>query len=148
MAKDILERFVRVHFDDNGDTLRDLSADVVPGSLNGLGGKIFDEIEMTGLSDAHKHFLAGHWSHEFSCQFYMNDTATTGAYTVLSNMEGSVGDLSIRFGTDGAPASGDPAWEGDYLLVEAPIQIAGGKPVLACRFIPGSATAPDWTTVS
>lgn len=147
MAKDILERFIEVHFDDSGDTLRDLSADVVPGSMNGLGGKVYDEIEMTGISEAHKHFLAGHWSHEFTCQFYMNDTATTGAYTVLSGVEGSVGDLEIHFGTAGSPAGSDPAWKGDYLLVEMPVQIAGGKAVIAARFVPGGSTAPDWTTV-
>lgn len=147
MAKDILERFITVTIDDSGGTARDLSADVVPGSMNGLGGKIYDEIEMTGISDSHKHFLAGFWSHEFTAQFYMNDTATTGAFTVLSNIVGSVGTLTIAFGTGAAPTGGDPEWEGEYLLPEDPVQIAGGKAVLAVRMIPGSSTAPSWGTV-
>lgn len=147
MAKDILERFVTVTFDDSGGTPRDLSSDIVPGSINGLGGKVFDEIEMTGISDAHKHFLAGQWSHEFTAQVYMNDTASTGGHTVVKGMLGAVGTLTIAFGTGGAPASGDPEWEGEYLLIEGPAQVAGGKLVHACRWIPGSSVAPAWGTV-
>lgn len=147
MAKDIIERFVRTSIDDSGGTPRDLSADLVPGSINGLGGKVFDEIEMTGVSDAHKHFLAGHWSHEFSAQYYMNDTASTGAHTVISGVLGSVVTLTIQFGTGAAPTAGDPEWEGEYLMVEAPVQIQGGKAVLAVRMIPGTSAAPAWGTV-
>lgn len=146
-GKNKIERWIYVFFDDSGDNARNLSSDIVPGSMSGLGGKIFDEIEMTGISEAHKNFLAGHWMNEFTAQFYLNDTATTGAYTVLYGVEGAVGTLTIQFGDGAAPSGGEPEWEGEYLLAAAPIQIAAGKAVIAARFVPGGSTAPAWGTV-
>lgn len=148
VGKNKVERWIRVYFDDSGDAARDLSGDLVPGSMAGLGGKIFDEIEMTGVSEAHKNFLAGHWSHEFSAQLYLNDTATTGAHTVLKAVVGLVKTLTIQFGAGAAPVNPDPEWEGEYLLVEIPIVLSGGKPVMAARFVPGGSTAPAWGTVA
>lgn len=147
-GKDKVERWITVDIDDVGTVARDLSGDIVPGSISGLGGKTFEEIEMTGINEAHKNFLAGHWSHSFSCQFYLNDKATTGAYTVLKGIIGEVGTLNIEFGSGAAPTTADPQWDGEYLCVEAPIVLAGNKPVLAARFVPSGSTAPAWGTVA
>ena len=146
-GKNKVERWITVEVDDSGGDARDLSADVVPGSMSGLGGKSFEEVEMTGVSEAMKNFLAGHWSHEFSAQFYLNDTATTGALTVLQGKVGLVGTLNIEFGSGAAPTTDDPQWDGEYLLVECPIVLAGNKPVLAARFVVSGAVAPAWGTV-
>ncbi|HUW78767.1 MAG TPA: hypothetical protein VMV52_08480 [Candidatus Nanopelagicaceae bacterium] len=143
-GKNKVERWIRVWFDDATPTARDLSGDIVPGSMSGIGGKSFDEVEMTGISEAHKNFLSGHWSHQFSCQFYVNDTASTGAHTVLIAREGAVGTLTIQLGSGAAPAASDPEWEGEYCLIECPVVLAGNKPVIAARFIPSGSVAPAW----
>ena len=146
-GKNKVERWITVDIDDSGGDPRDLSGDIVPGSMSGLGGKSFDEVEMTGVSEAMKNFLAGHWSHEFAAQFYLNDTATTGAFTVLKDIVGKVVTINIEFGSGAAPTTADPQWDGEYLCVEIPMVLAGNKPVLAARFVPSGAVAPAWGTV-
>jgi len=146
-GKDKVERWITVDIDDSGGDPRDLSGDIVPGSMSGLGGKTFEEVEMTGVSEAMKNFLSGHWSHTFSAQFYLNDTATTGAFTVLKGIVGKVVTVNIEFGSGAAPTTNDPQWDGEYLCVEAPIVLAGNKPALAARFVPSGAVAPAWGTV-
>ena len=146
-GKDKVERWITVDVDDSGGDPRDLSGDLVPGSMSGLGGKSFDEVEMTGVSEAMKNFLAGHWAHEFAAQFYLNDTATTGAFTVLKARVGLVGTLNLEFGSGAVPTTGDPQWDGEYLLVECPIVLAGNKPVLAARFVVSGSVAPAWGTI-
>lgn len=147
-GKDKVERSFRLLFDDSGGTARDLSADLVPGSVSG-GGLTFDQVEMTGVSNTVKNYLAGHAESPVSAQFYLNDTATTGAFTVLTGMDGSVGTLTLQWGADGAaPTTNDPEWEGEYLLADCSVGFNGGKAVLNTEFVPGSGTAPAWGTVA
>ena len=146
-GKNKVERWITVEIDDSGGDPRDLSGDIIPGSMTGLGGKTFDEVEMTGVSEEMKNFLAGHWSHEFSAQFSLNDLATTGSYTVFKGIVGEVVTVNIEFGSGAAPTTNDPQWDGEYLCVECPIVLAGNKPALAARFVPSGATPPDWGTV-
>lgn len=146
-GKNKIEKAIRILFDDSGGTQRDLSGDLVPGSLAGPS-EAADEVEMTGVSDAMRNFLGGHKDSEVSGQFYMNDTASTGAFTVLKGMVAKTGTLTINFGSDGAaPTTGDPSWEGEYTLLQANVQLAGNKPVIAARWKPGTSTAPAWTTL-
>jgi len=146
-GKNKVERWIRVYVD-LVTTPVDLSGDIVPGSMSGIGGKSFDEVEMTGINEANKNFLSGHWSHQFSCQFYLNDTGSTGAHTVLIAQVGIVGTLTLQFGAGTTATTGDPEWEGEYLLVECPVVLAGNKPVMAARFVPSGAVAPAWGTVT
>jgi len=149
VGKNKVERGFRLSFDDSGDSLRDLSSDLVPGSISG-GGKSFDEADMTGVSDSVKKFLTGHASSEVSARFHMNDTATTGATTVLNGQEGGSGTLTLQWGADGqAPTSGDPEWTGEYTLMSMNIVLDGNKFVHDCRFLPQSGAAdPAWGTVT
>ena len=142
-GKNKIERWVQVWVDLTATPVN-LTGDVVPGSMSGLGGKTFDEVEMTGISEAMHNFLAGHWSHEFTAQFYMNDATNTGAHSVLTQQEGIVGTLTLMFGAGAAPTTDDPEWEGEYLLAAIPVVLAGNKPVLAARFVPSGAVAPAW----
>ena len=146
VGKNKIERWMTINFDDSGGVARDLSSALVPGTINGIG-QIFDEAELTGVSEAHKNFMAGHWSSEITAQFYVDDTASTGAFTVLIGQAGSDGTLTIALGAGAAPTSGDPEWEGEYALMELPLVLAGNKPVLACRFVPFGSVAPAWGTV-
>ncbi len=147
LGKNKIERWIRFWFDDTVPTARDLSTDLVPGTLNGLG-QIFDEVELTGVNEAHKNFMAGHWSSEITAQFYLNDTADTGAHTVLKAQAGKDGTITVQFGAGAAPASPAPEWEGEYILMELPLVLAGNKPVIAARWVPYGSTPPAWTTMS
>jgi len=147
MAKDILERFVRIQWDDGGGVVRDLSADLVPGSLTGPGFSS-PEVRMTGVSDQVENYQADRKDAEVSAQFYMNDTATTGAYTVLQATQGLVGTLTVQFGTGAAPTTNDPEYEGEHILLDAGIGNQGGAMVINARWKPGSSTPPTWGTVA
>jgi len=147
-GKNKLERGFRISFDDSGGTVRDLSGDLVPGSVSG-GGLVYDEVELTGVSESVKNYLAGHAESEITAQFYMNDTASTGAFTVLSGNQGGTGTLTLQWGSSGsAPDTGDPEWEGEYVLLNASVGLNGNKPVINAVFKPTGSTPPAWGTVS
>lgn len=143
MAKDILGRHVRLWIDDSGATPRDLSDDLVPNTLSGIG-LTPEEVDMTGQSASIKQARAGVSDSSITAQFYMNDTATTGAFTVLEGVQGVAGTLTAQFGTDGAPADGDPEWEGEYVLFDLSIGISGGAVIMNCLFKPAPASTPAW----
>lgn len=148
-GKNHIERSFRLLFDDSGATARDLSADLIPGSVKG-GGKILDEVEMTGVSDAVKKYLAGYASAPITARFHMDDTATTGAFTVLKLMYGLVGTLTLQYGQNGsAPTTSDPEWEGEYVFLGFDVVPDGGKMVMEASWQPASGTAdPAWGTVT
>ena len=145
-GKDKVERFIQIWWDVS-DTPKNLTADLLPGTLTG-GGKSLDEVEMTGVSDEFKNFLAGHANSEIAGQFYMNDTAVSGATTIVKATIGLTGTLTIMYGGGGVPATDDPEWEGEYVLLDASIVLAGNKPVHQCRWLPTGAVAPAWGTWS
>lgn len=146
-GKNKIERSFRIKWDDSGTTARDLTGDLVPGSLRGGGIKL-DEVEMTGVSEAVKNYLAGHGDAPVQAQFYLNDTATTGAHTVLSGTQGVVGTLTLQYGANGAaPTTGDPEFEGEYTYFGGDVTFVGGKAVINATFKPGTATPPAWGTV-
>lgn len=154
-GKNHVERSFRLLWDDAGTgsgTARDLSGDLVPGSVSG-GGLVFDEANMHGVSELVVNFLAGHANSTITARFHMNDTATTGATTVLNGSTPSatvagIGTLTLRWGQSGAaPASGDPEWEGEYQLLENTIALDGNKFVHQVTWRPNGSTAPAWGTV-
>lgn len=155
-GKNHIERSFRILWDDTGDgagTARDLSGDLVRGSVSG-GGLVFDEVDMTGVSELVVNFLAGHANSTISAQFHMNDTATTGATTVLNGSMPSAtvigkGTLTLQWGQSGAaPTTSDPEWEGEYQMVSNEITPSGGTFVHSVTWRPSGSTAPAWGTVT
>jgi hypothetical protein len=142
-GKNKVERSFRFLFNS-----QDLSGDLVPGTVSGAG-LMLDEVDMTGVSDSVKKALGGWSDSTITAQFHMNDTATTGATTVLNALVGSSAALAMNFGASGsAPTSGDPSWAGTYLLLQANVTQNGGKFVHDCVFKPVAGSAdPAWTTV-
>lgn len=147
MAKDILSKYVRLWFDDSGGTPRDLSGDLIPDTLSGVGLD-YEEVDMTGQSDDLKSAMGGQGDGTITAQFHMNDTASTGAFTVLNGMINSTGTLTIQYGTAGAPAAGDPEWEGEYTLFSAPVNLSGGRSIINATFKPSPGASPAWGTMS
>lgn len=146
-GKNKLERGFRILWD-NGATPQDITASLIPGTVTG-GGKVLDDVDMTGVSNTIKNSLGGWGDAPVSAQFHLDDTATTGAYTMLNGTVGNVGTLTLQFGSAGAaPSTGDPEWEGEYVLLGAVAGQSGGKMILTATWKPGSATPPAWGTVS
>jgi len=146
-GKNKLSRAIRLSWDDSGGTPRDLSGDLIADSLNGPGFTA-GEVDMTGASNTAGNYLADRLENTITANFHMNDTATTGASTVLNASIQSVGTLTIQFGENGAaPGAGDPEWEGEYVLLAAPVSVDGGKLVHNCTWRPSGSTAPAWGTV-
>jgi len=147
-GKTVVERGFRFTMTDSVPTERDLSGDLVRASVSGIG-LIYEEADMTGVSNGVVNFLANHPSSSISATFILNDTATTGAHTVIQTVLGSTTVLALRFGAAGAaPASGNPEWGGTYLVSSEVASFDGGKAVVNVTFVAGSATVPAWTTVT
>jgi hypothetical protein len=148
-GKNKIERSIYFFFDDSGATARNLTVDLVPGSLTG-GGVTLEQVDMTGVSDTIKKALGGYGDSPVSGRFYMDDTATTGAYTVLKGMVGLSGTLTIQFGSSGsAPTTLDPEWEGEYTLMQCNAVVDSGRILLDCMWLPQSGAAdPAWGTVT
>lgn len=150
MARDILEWYVRIFIDDSGGTARDLSGDLVPGSLT---GPTFTHpaVRMTGVSNAAENYLADRPDTSLNgARFYLNNTATTGAFTVINGITTNQSvTITIEYGTSGAPATGDPSFTGEFVLLKRDIVNEGGAMAIDTEWKPISgASAPAWGTKS
>jgi len=148
-GKNKISRGIRLSWDDSGGNPQGLSGDLIPGSVSGPGFTA-GEIDMTGESESALNYLADRKDNTVSAQFHMNDTATTGATTVTNGtVGGSAGTLTVQFGSAGAaPTTGDPEWEGEYVLLSNDVSINGGKAIHTCKWRPSGSTAPGWGTVA
>lgn len=147
-GKNKITRGIRLSWDDSGGTDRDLSGDLIADSVNGPGFTA-GEIDMTGASETAGNYLADRLENTVTANFHANDTATTGASTVLNASVQSVGTLTVQWGENGAaPAAGDLEWEGEYVLLQAPMSVDGGKMIHSCTFRPSGSTPPAWGVVA
>ena len=149
-GKNKLSRGVRVWVDDAAaGTARDLSGDLVPDSLSGLGFNA-DLIDMTGESEAVENGMGGRKKNNLKMKFHANDTASTGASTVLHGIEGvSEITVTVQIGDAGAaPEAGDLEWAGEYTCLSATLSQDGGRLTHECEFAPYGSTAPAWGTMS
>lgn len=136
-ARDKIVEGFRILFDDSGATPRDLTGDLVPGSLKDGGGFKMEKREYHGANAAVKNYIKGKKESVITATFYKSDVATTGAYTVLSGMEGAGGTLTLQWGSNGAaPTTGDPEWEGEYVYFPQGEGFEDGKAVIYAEFAP------------
>lgn len=141
-GKNKVERSFRLEWDSV-----DLSGDLIPGSVSG-GGLVFDEADMTGVSNSVKQFLTGHPDSPVTARFHVNDTLSTGSLTKLHKEVGVNKTLELQWGSSGsAPTTGDVNWSGTYILLGLPIVVDGNRLALEATFQPYGGTAPDWGTV-
>lgn len=147
-GKNKIERGLRLKFDNAvGGTLTDFSSDLIIGSVSGAG-KSLEEIEMTGVSNAVRNFLAGYATSTITARFIMNDTAATGSFTIFKAMFMLIGTLQIEFGSSGAtPTTGDPRWYGEYVLTGLSAVPDGGKIVIEVTWNPADANGGTWGTL-
>jgi len=141
-GKDKIETGFRILWD-----TKDLTGDLIPGSVTG-GGKVLDEVDMLGVSETVRNFLAGHASAPVSARFHMND-ATNRSFNVLKDDHGVVATLTLQWGSNGAaPTAGDPEWEGQYVCFGFPMGMDAGRSVMDVTWQPSGSTPPAWGVYS
>ena len=143
-------RYVTVHMDDSGATLRQIAVS----SISGLG-LTYEETELTAFQDAIKGVLAS--TPDFSCTISgpFDTTANTGSHTVLSGVVGGNTPLSfdVRLGMrqtweEGEPQFGVTSSATNGILVTAyDVDPANGTYTAKIRMASGSA-APAWGTTA
>ncbi len=146
-GKNKVEKGFRLWWDDSGSTARDLSGDLVPGSVS-IGDE-YEEADMTGVSEGLRNFLAGHQDVEITGRFHMNDTATTGASTVLNAQNGGTGTLTLQWGDAGAaPVATDLELEGEVVQLRNAPTLDGNKFVHEVRWKPTGSAGWAWGTMA
>ncbi len=140
-------KFVTISVDDSGATAREITSDVT--SIGGVP-LTYDEVEVGGYGQD-KFYLAARADTTLTIEGLMNPTATTGSHTVLSGIVGSntPGTVTIAYGSNAAPTTGDPEWEGEYICTEyTTTPDLNGAITFSATLRPGTSTSPAWGTVA
>lgn len=140
-------RYIKVLLDDSGGTARDITA-----SISSIGniGLNYDQADVTAINDSVMQYLAGRGDADIQFSGPFNNTATTGAHTVFTGLNGAntAATLTVQIGIRAAPTTGDPEFEGEFVVTS---YLLGGdmnnltwtgtlKPAFG-------ASAPAWGTV-
>jgi hypothetical protein len=148
-GKNKLERGITIGVDDGASgTLRQLEGDMVPNSLNGLGFTA-GAVDLTGTSDSVENVMGDRKKNTLKVKFHANNTATTGASTVLNAIVGlSSITVTVKIGSSGAtPTTGDQQFSGEFTCLSATLSADGGKMVHDCEFQPFGSTPPSWSVI-
>ena len=147
VGKHHIEKGAYIFWDDLGTTSRNITASLIPGSLN--VGDEFEGVDLTGVTEELVNYLAGHRNADVTARFHMNDVATIGATLVLGNTTGKVGTLTIQIGDAGvAPDGGEPELVGEMLLNKNDYTVDGGKMVHDVQWTPSGVAGLSWGTYS
>ena len=140
-------RYVKILLDDSGGTPRDISASV--STIGGIGLSN-EQVDVTTLSDSVMQYLSGRGDSTIELGGPFNNTATTGAHGVLSGLTGTntAATLTIQIGIRAAPTTGDPEWEGEYVVLTYPVNVGLNEVTWSATLKPAFGTAtPAWGTV-
>lgn len=92
MAKYAVSGNSTISIDDSGASARNLSAYAVSYDAE----YVRPALDVTGLSDTAERVIADIQRHpEFSVEFIYDDTATTGSWTVIKGIVGSIGTVTM-----------------------------------------------------
>jgi hypothetical protein len=123
----------------------EFNGDLIPGTCTG-GGKVLDEVDMTGVSESVRNYLAGHASAPIAARFHMND-ASNRSFNILKDDHNVAATLTLSWGSAGAAATtGDPEWEGTYVFLGFTMSFDAGRAAMDCKWQPSGATPPAWGT--
>lgn len=140
-------RYVKILLDDSGGTARDITASV--STIGGIGLSN-EQVDVTTLSDSVMQYLSGRGDSTIELGGPFNNTATTGAHVVLSGLNGTntAATLTIQIGIRAAPTTGDPEWEGEYVVLTYPVNVGLNEVTWSATLKPAfGASAPAWGTV-
>ena len=114
-------------------------------------GQTFAQHEVTGFGDAAQNFINGQLQSPVTVKGYLTTTATTGTHTVIQPVfaAGSQVTLTVQVGLNAAPVSGNPEFEGEFIVESyKPTIENGGAIMFEAVLKPAIGTAPAWGTVA
>lgn len=140
-------KYIKILQDDSGGTPRDITASV--DSIGGVGLN-YEQTDVTSLNDTVMQYLAGRGDGEITLGGTLNNTATTGAHVVYTGLNGTntATTLTVQFGIRAAPTTGDPEFEGEFVVTKYTVSVDMGAPKWEASLKPAfGASAPAWGTV-
>ena len=140
-------RYIKILLDDSGGTARDITS-----SVDTIGdiGLTHEQTDVTALSDTVMQYLSGRGDADIQLGGPFNNTATTGAHAVLTSLNGAntAATLTIQIGIRAAPTTGDPEFEGEFVVTKYTPSVDMGAVKWSASLKPAFGTsAPAWGTV-
>ena len=139
---------IKVIMDDSGGTPRTFDDGDI--SMVDLG-QTYTQHEVTGFGDAAQNFINGQLQSPVTIKGYLTTTALVGTHTVIQPVfaAGSQVTLTVQVGQNAAPTTGDPEFEGEFIVESyKPTIENGGAIMFEAALKPAIGTAPAWGTVA
>lgn len=137
-----------VKMDDNGGTLRTFEA----GDIMSVDVPLtFKQHMVAGFGDEAENYINGQLQSPVTIKGYLTTTALVGTHTVLKDAfeNGAQISLAVQMGQNTTPTSGDPEFNGEYLIESYKPTIETGSAIqFEATLKPATGTAPSWATVS
>ena len=137
-----------VIMDDSAGTPRQFAA----GDINSVDlGLTYTQHDVTGFGQAAQNFINGQIQAPVTIKGLLTTTTNTGTHTVINGVYqvGSTVTLTVQVGQNAAPTTGDPEFEGEFIVESYKPEIqAGGAIKFTAALKPATGTAPAWGVVS
>ena len=137
-----------VIMDDSGGQARQFA----DGDISSVDlGLTFAQHDVSGFGQAAQNFINGQVQSPVTIKGYLTTTANTGTHTVIQGAfaAGSQVTLTVQVGQNAAPTTGDPEFEGEFVVESYKPEIqAGGAITFTAVLKPATGTAPAWGTVA
>jgi len=141
-------RHVKIYIDATTATAPTVEMTCSVDNIGGVGLE-YEDVDVTTLCNSVRQYLTGYADSQISLSGPFDNTATTGAHTILSAAAGddTGKTITVQIGIRTAPTTGDPEWAGDYVCNSYMVDVAPEVRWTAnFRPKPG-ASAPAWGTV-
>jgi hypothetical protein len=137
-----------VIMDDSGGTPRTFA----DGDIKSVDlGLTYAQHDVSGFGQAAQNFINGQMQAPVTVKGYLTTTADIGTHPVINGAyaAGSQVTLTVQVGQNAAPTTGDPEFEGEFVVESYKPEIqAGGAIGFAATLKPATGTAPAWGTMS
>ena len=139
---------ITVIMDDSGGTPRTFA----DGDISSVdAGMTYDQHDVTGFGDDVHNFINGQLQSPVTIKGFVTTTSNIGTHPVINGafQNGSQVTLTVQVGQNAAPTTGDPEFEGEYIVESyKPAIETGGAVTFTATLKPANGTAPAWGTVS
>jgi hypothetical protein len=138
---------VVVIMDDSGGTPRQFAN----GDIKSVDVPLtYDQHDVSGFGDAVHKFINGQLQAPVTLKGYLTTTALVGTHTVIQDayQAGATVTLTVQVGNNATPTTGDPEFEGEFIVESyKPTIETGGAVMFEASLKPATGTAPAWGTV-
>jgi hypothetical protein len=139
---------VKVIMDDSGGTPRTFDdGDIISVDVP----LTYDQHDVTGFGDDVHNMIQGQLRAPVTIRGYLTTTANVGTHTVIQGAFANESQvtLTVQVGQNAAPTTGDPEFEGEFIVTNyKPVVQSGGAITFTATLVPATGTAPAWGTVS